>query len=188
MLRPTIYQSIGLNYWIECRWQVGLRDLYLLVFKVKYNFAIFDGFAMLDQIQGIFMRSFFPEQNMSTKKKSAKKQSNSSTETIALYNKLIATNPAIERKGDANPYTSLNGNMFTLLYQSVLAIRLPEDEREKFLKKHKTTLFEAYGAVMKEYVAVPDALLKKTKELEKYLAISYEYAKTLKLKPTKKKK
>jgi hypothetical protein len=125
---------------------------------------------------------------MSSKEERTKKQSNSSTEAIALYDKLIATNPMIEHKGDANPYTSLNGNMFTLLYQSVLAIRLPEDEREKFLKKYKTTLFEAYGAVMKEYVAVPDALLKKTKELEKYLAISYEYAKILKPKPTKKKK
>jgi hypothetical protein len=44
---------------------------------------------------------------------------------VALYDKLIATNPAIERKGDANPYTSLNGNMFTLLHQSRLAIRRP---------------------------------------------------------------
>ena len=33
---------------------------------------------------------------------------------------------------------------------------------------------------------VPDALLKKTKELAKYLDLSYEYAKTLKPKPTKK--
>jgi TfoX/Sxy family transcriptional regulator of competence genes len=105
----------------------------------------------------------------------------------ALYDKLIATNPKIERKGDANPYTSLNGNMFTLLHQSRLAIRLPEDEREKFLKKYKTTLFEAYGAVMKEYVAVPDSLLENTKELQKYLDLSYEYAKTLKTKPTRKK-
>jgi TfoX/Sxy family transcriptional regulator of competence genes len=77
--------------------------------------------------------------------------------------------------------------MFTLLHQSALAIPLPEDEREKFLKKYKTTLFEAYGAVMREYVAVPESLLKKTKELEKYLAMSYAYAKTLKPKPTKKK-
>jgi hypothetical protein len=38
-------------------------------------------------------------------------------------------------------------------------LRLPKDEHEKFLKKYKTTLFEAYGAVMQEYVAVPDALL-----------------------------
>jgi hypothetical protein len=63
-----------------------------------------------------------------------------SDDAVALYDKLIATNPEIVRKGDANPYTSLNGNMFTLLHQSRLAIRLPEDEREKFLKKYKTTL------------------------------------------------
>ena len=106
----------------------------------------------------------------------------------ALYDQLIATNPEIERKGDNNPYTSLNGNMFTLLHQSRLAIRLPEGEREKFLKKYKTNLFEAYGTVMKEYVAVPDDLLPNTKELKKYLDLSYSYAKTLKPKPTKKSK
>ena len=106
---------------------------------------------------------------------------------VALYDKLIATNPSIQRRGDANPYTSLNGNMFTLLHQSRLAIRLPEADREKFLKKHKTTLFEAYGTVMQEYVAVPDALLENTKELQKYLDASYAYAKTLKPKPTQKK-
>ena len=107
---------------------------------------------------------------------------------VELYEKLIATIPNIERKGDANPYTSMNGNMFTLLHQSSrLAIRLPDDQREEFLKKYKTSLFEAYGAVMKEYVAVPDAMLKNTKELKKYLEFSYEYAKTLKPKPTRKK-
>jgi len=109
-------------------------------------------------------------------------------DTVALYDRLIATHSEIERKGDANPYTSLNGNMFTLLHQSRLAIRLPEDEREKFLKKYKTSLFEAYGTVMKEYVAIPDKMLPKTKELKKYLELSYEYAKTLKAKPTKKKR
>ena len=119
---------------------------------------------------------------MVTPKKSAVKSA-----AEDLYDQLIATNPRIERKGAANPYTSLNGNMFTLLHQSRLAIRLPEDKREEFLKKHKTTLFEAYGTVMKEYVAVPEGLLKNTKELKKYLDFSYEYAKTLKPKPTKKK-
>lgn len=116
----------------------------------------------------------------------AKKSALSPSE--ALYDKLIATIPEIERKGDANPYTSLNGNMFTLLHQSRLAIRLPEQERDKFLKKYKTTLFEAYGTVMKEYVAVPAGLLANTKELKKYLDLSYAYAKTLKPKPTTKKK
>lgn len=56
------------------------------------------------------------------------------------------------------------------------------------MKKYKTSLFEAYGTVLKEYVAVPDALLKKTKELQKYLALSYAYAQILKPKARKKKR
>ena len=48
-------------------------------------------------------------------------------------------------------------------------------------------LFEAYGTVMPEYVAVPEAMLRDTRELKKYLMISYEYAKSLKPKATKKK-
>jgi hypothetical protein len=96
----------------------------------------------------------------------ASRNSASSPGTIALYEKLVSTLPGLERKGDANPYTSLNDNMFTLLHQSrTLAIRLLEEKRNEFLKKHKTKLFEAYGAVMKEYVTVPDALLRNLREL-----------------------
>jgi hypothetical protein len=108
---------------------------------------------------------------------------------LELYEKLVSTNPKIKRKGAANPYTSLNGHMFSYLNPSgSLALRLPDEEREKFLKKYKTTLFEAYGAVMKEYVTVPDSLLKDTKKLQPYFQLSYEYIETLKPKPTKKKK
>jgi hypothetical protein len=108
---------------------------------------------------------------------------------IALYEKLIATHSKIERKGAANSYTSVNGHMFSLLRPSgEMALRLPPDEREKFLKKYRTKLFEAYGAVMKEYVAVPDSLLQNTGELKKYFAISYDYVRALKPKPTTKKK
>jgi hypothetical protein len=118
---------------------------------------------------------------------SAKKKCNIPADKQALYDKLLATNPKIERKGAANPYTSLNGHMFTYLNPSgTLALRLPEKKREEFLKKYKTTLFEAYGAVMKEYVTVPDSLLKNTKVLQQYLDMSIDYIKTLKPKPTKK--
>jgi TfoX/Sxy family transcriptional regulator of competence genes len=86
------------------------------------------------------------------------------------------------------PYTSINGHMFTYLGKSgSLGIRLPKDEREAFLEKYKTTLYESYGAIMKEYVTVPDDLLEDTEELKPYLAISYEYVKSLKPKPSKKK-
>jgi hypothetical protein len=110
-------------------------------------------------------------------------------EKVALYEKAVATLPGVERKGAANPFTSLNGNMFSLLsaVTESMALRLPKEEREAFLKKYKGKLFEVYGAVMKEYVTVPDALLKNTKELQKYMALSYEYAKTLKPKASRKK-
>src|SRR5271154_3067894 len=118
---------------------------------------------------------------------STTKKCNIPADKQALYDKLLRTNPKIERKGAANPYTSLNGHMFSYLNpEGTLALRLPADERETFLKKYKTKLFEAYGAVMKEYVTVPDNLLENTKELSKYLDLSYRYIETLKPKPTKK--
>ena len=79
--------------------------------------------------------------------------------------------------------------MFTLFDKSgILAIRLPEDEKESFIKKYKAKLHETYGTVMKEYVAVPDDLLGKTKELKKYFDISWKYVQSLKPKATTKKK
>ena len=73
------------------------------------------------------------------KQKTATRKKIAPNDKEVFYDKLIATNPKIERKGADNPYTSLNGNMFTLLHQSRLAIRLPEGQREGFLKKYKTT-------------------------------------------------
>jgi len=111
------------------------------------------------------------------------------SDKVALYEKLVAANPNVERKGAANPYTSVNGNMFSqLLPSGRLSLRLPADERETFLKKYKTKLVEQYGVVMREYVEVPDALLAKTSEIKKYFDISYQYASSLKPKPTKKTK
>lgn len=68
-----------------------------------------------------------------------------------------------------------------------MALRLSEDEREKFLRKYKTTLFAAYGVVQKEYVTVPDSLLSKTRELQPYFEKSLQYVRTLKPKASKKK-
>jgi len=110
----------------------------------------------------------------------AKKSSIPATK-LALYEKLIATTPEIERKGAVHPYTSLNGHMFSYLDQTgIMGLRLPKDEVDAFLKKYKTSPFESYGVVKKDYVTVPDSLLAKTEELKRYLKLSYEYVKTLK--------
>ncbi|MEZ4589089.1 MAG: hypothetical protein R2909_22170 [Gemmatimonadales bacterium] len=98
----------------------------------------------------------------------------------ALYDRLLATHPAIERKGRNLLYTSVNGHMFTMFSTSaVLGIRLPAEERERFLERFETSLLESYGVVMKEYVAVPDALLESTARLAPYLAKSYDYVRSL---------
>jgi hypothetical protein len=111
------------------------------------------------------------------------------SDKLELYEKLVATNPKVERKGATVPYTSLNGHMFSYLSKDgKMALRLPSEERESFLKKYKTTLCEAYGVVQPEYVVVPDALLASTRELKKYFDHSYEYVSSLKPKPTTRKK
>jgi len=115
-------------------------------------------------------------------------QADSYAEKLELYEKLVATNPKVERKGDTVPYTSLNGNMFSYLTKAgELALRLPEGEREAFLKKYKAKLCEAYGVVQKEYVVVPETLLRKTQELKRFFEQSYAYVSSLKPKATKRK-
>ncbi len=106
---------------------------------------------------------------------------------LELYDKLINTNPNFERKGKTMPYTSVNGHMFSQLNKAgEIGIRLPEEEKEKFVQEHQTTLFKSYGAVMKGYVLVPEKLLDNSELLSSYLNESYNYVKSLEPKPSKK--
>ena len=109
---------------------------------------------------------------------------------LELYQLLIDTHPEIELKGGLKlPYTSLNGNMYTQLTKAgKVGLRLGKEDRAAFIEKYDTQLLESYGAVLKEYVEVPDSLLQQTDELKPYLALSYAYAQTLKPKATKKTK
>jgi TfoX-like protein len=100
---------------------------------------------------------------------------------VALFDALVALFPDVERKGAGFPYTSVNGNMFSMLNENgVLALRLPAAEREAFLTRYDAALNVAHGVVQKEYVAVPDALLADTDQLREHFAVSVEYARSLK--------
>lgn len=106
-------------------------------------------------------------------------------EQIAAYERLVATVPGVERKGSKLPYTSMNGNMYSVLDETgVLALRLSPADRSAFMAAFEATLQVAYGHVMKEYVAVPDAVLQQTDRLAPWFAASHAYATTLKPKPT----
>ena len=118
----------------------------------------------------------------------AKSRPTAPADVLDLYERLVATNPSVERKGAAMPYTSLNGHMFSFLTKTgILALRLPTNERDAFLTRFKTRLCEQHGTVLQEYVEVPHALLKKTQELKTYFDLSYAYVASLTPKPTKSK-
>jgi hypothetical protein len=110
-------------------------------------------------------------------------------EKLALYDRLVATIPSLARKGASNPYTAINGHMASCLHPNgALALRLPPEKREEFLKKFRTGLFEAHGVLLKEYVRVPDPLLADTEQLKPYFRTSVEYVTGLKPKATTRKK
>jgi TfoX/Sxy family transcriptional regulator of competence genes len=110
-------------------------------------------------------------------------------QALVLYEKLVATNPRVERKGDTMPYTSWNGNMFSVLHKDgSVALRLGSPERETFLKEHSSKLSMQYGIVQKEYVVVPDRLLRDTKSLRRWFEASFAYVASLKPKATTRKK
>lgn len=110
-------------------------------------------------------------------------------ELLAQYDLIVSKIPDMERKGVSLPYTSMNGNMYTMMRKDgVLGIRLNANERESFMEKYKTDPFENYGSMIKEYVEVPASVLMNTDTMIFYMKLSHEYAKTLKPKPTKKTK
>ena len=106
---------------------------------------------------------------------------------LKKYDELVAMNPKFERFGKTMPYTAANTHMFSLFNKDgELGIRLSKDSQEKFKKEHDTTIFKSYGAVMKDYVRVPDQMLDNLQLLSKYLDESYEYVMSLKPNPRKK--
>src|ERR1041385_5035360 len=111
----------------------------------------------------------------------SKKKNTIPPDKLALYDALIASIPNVERKGAANPYTSWNGHMFSILSpEGRLGLRLPKEAREDFLTRYNAHLREAYGIIQKEYVAVPDEVFKNTAELSAFFRASYDYVNSLK--------
>jgi hypothetical protein len=106
-------------------------------------------------------------------------------ERLVLYERLVATNPDVERKGATMPYTSRNGHMFSFLDPTgTMALRLSDDDRSRFIEEYQTALAEQYGRVMKEYVVVPDDLFGRTEELGDWFRRSHEWISTLEPKAT----
>lgn len=112
-----------------------------------------------------------------------------SEETLRLYEKVVESLPGFDLKGKASRYTSLNGHMFSFITkEGGLALRLSDEDRDAFNAKHKTGPVMQHSAVMRGYVHVSLAQLKRTAAIKKLFAMSIAYIESLKPKPTTKKK
>ncbi len=102
---------------------------------------------------------------------------------LKLYDHIVSQCPKFERKGKKMIYTSANGYMFTLLNKDAeIGIRLSKEAQKAFKENYKATEYRSYGAVMRDYVKVPDQLLNDTELLVRYFNESYNYVMSL---PTK---
>lgn len=107
---------------------------------------------------------------------------------IQHYDTLIALHPNVVRKGKNNPYTSLNGHMFSMVTkEGQMAIRLSKEEREKFIQDICDDKVITYNTHMKEYVCIPESMMENPESVLHYLDRSIDYINTLKPKPSKKK-
>lgn len=106
-------------------------------------------------------------------------------DALASYDALIAGNPAVERKGAKNPYTSRNGHMFSFLDDAgTLAIRMSADQQAEFRAAYQSGPVEQYGRVMRGYLSVPADLFERTSELQPWFDAAHDWIGTLKPKPT----
>ncbi|WP_298903866.1 hypothetical protein [uncultured Psychroserpens sp.] len=102
-------------------------------------------------------------------------------EQLEFYDSIVAQCPDFERKGKKMIYTSANGYMFTLLNKDAeIGIRLSKESQKAFKEKYNATEYRSYGAVMRDYVKVPESLYSETQLLVDYFNQSYKYVMTLK--------
>lgn len=108
---------------------------------------------------------------------------------VEIYRALVAGFDGVEVKGKVTAYTAINGNMFSFVAgEGVLCIRLGSDDKAAFEAEHGTGDVIQHGAVMKDYVPVPVAMLEDRAALCEVFAKSVANAHTLKPKPTTRKK
>ncbi len=107
---------------------------------------------------------------------------------VEVFDRMIAGVPGVIRKGDQNPYVSINGNMYASMSKlDRIGLRLSRDDLAEFMTTFETGLHEGYpGFFQKEYAEVPATLYADTDALQAWFRKSHAHAAGLKPKPTTK--
>ncbi len=108
---------------------------------------------------------------------------------VAVYDRLLARHPDLTRKGKATAYTAMNGNMFSFVGpDGEMCIRLSKEDIAAYGGDWDNAPVIRHNSVMNGYVAVSQALLDDEARLAGWFDRSVAFARTLKPKPTRKKK
>ena len=103
------------------------------------------------------------------------------TDNLNKYDAACELLPHIKRKGKTMPYTSSNGYMFSLLNKDgEFGVRLSPEDKAEFHENFGSEPFLSHGAVMKDYVIFPNALLSDKEATAKWIQKGYLYVNTLK--------
>lgn len=91
-------------------------------------------------------------------------------EALERYDAAVALVRGVDRKGAANPYTSMNGHMFSFLDTTgTVSIRLSKEDTARFRATHESGDSTQYGRTMRGYSTVPDELLLRTADLAAWI-------------------
>lgn len=162
---------------IDTAIEVGKRHGNPIVFEILCAEMHADGFEFYKSKNKVWLTEAVPTKYLRRKKSAAE-------ERVDLYNNLIAKHENFKRIGNTMPFTIANGHIFSQLNRAgIIGIMLSKESREAFIKKHKSSPFEAFGGILEDFISVPESLYNDNELMSSLLNESFEYVNYL---PTKK--
>ena len=95
---------------------------------------------------------------------------------VELFRAALPEDPAVERRQMFGyPCAFVNGNMFTGLFQASMFVRLGEAQRRELLAVEGAATFAPMASrPMKEYVVIPESILRDEPALRDWVRKSFE--------------
>ena len=105
---------------------------------------------------------------------------------VATFDDVMPGPPATKRKMFGFPAGFVNGNMFMGLSEDSMILRLPPELREELIQRHGAKHFAPMaGRMMKEYVALPESLIRDREKLFAWVAKALVHGESLEPKAAK---
>jgi TfoX/Sxy family transcriptional regulator of competence genes len=110
----------------------------------------------------------------------------SPAELVATFDDVMPGPPATKRKMFGFPAGFINGNMFIGLFEDSMILRLPPELREELIRLNGAKPFAPMaGRVMKEYVALPESLVRDREMLSAWVGKALVHGESLEPKAAK---